>query len=231
MTGYRELREAVLAGNLALPAHGLVVLTTGNASQIDREQGVLGIKPSGVSYDAMTAEDIVILDLEGAVVAGDRAPSSDTPTHLELYRRFDEIGGIVHTHSTWATVWAQAQRDIPLYGTTHADLSAEPIPVTRALTEAEIQERYEAATGQALVEAIAGLGPAQIPAALARGHAPFIWGPTLAKAVENAIRLEEVAQLAFLTATLVPSAAPLDAAVRDKHRERRHGMSAYPPQR
>ena len=231
MTAYRELREAVLEGNLALPAHGLVVLTTGNASQIDRDQGVWGIKPSGVSYETMTADDIVILDLDGAIVDGDRAPSSDTPTHLELYRRFDEIGAIVHTHSTWATAWAQAQREIPLYGTTHADLCSEPIPVTRALTAEEIAEDYEAATGQVLIEAIADLGPSRMPAALVRGHAPFIWGPTVAKAVENAVRLEEVAHLAFLTATLDPSAPRLDAAVRDKHYERKHGASRHGSQR
>lgn len=227
MTAYRELREAVLAGNLALPASGLVVLTTGNASQIDRDQGVWGIKPSGVSYDEMTADDIVILDMEGAIVEGERAPSSDTPTHLELYRRFEEIGAIVHTHSTWATAWAQAQREIPLYGTTHADLCSDPIPVTRALTAEEIADDYEAATGQVLIEAIAELGPSRMPAALVRGHAPFIWGPSVAKAVENAIRLEEVAHLAFLTVTLEPSTPRLDAAVRDKHHERRHGRSPH----
>lgn len=231
MTAYRELREAVLEGNLALPAHRLVVLTTGNASQIDRDQGVWGIKPSGVSYETMTADDIVILDLDGAIVEGDRVPSSDTPTHLELYRRFDEIGAIVHTHSTWATAWAQAQREIPLYGTTHADLCSEAIPVTRALRAEEIAEDYEAATGQVLIEAIADLGPSRMPAALVRSHAPFIWGPTVARAVENAVRLEEVAHLAFLTATLDPSAPPLDGAVRDKHYERKHGASRHGSQR
>jgi L-ribulose-5-phosphate 4-epimerase len=227
MTAFRELREAVLEGNLALPAHGLVKLTSGNASQIDREQGVFAIKPSGVSYKALRAEDIVIVDLDGEIVEGERGPSTDTPTHLELYRRFDEIGGIVHTHSTWATAWAQAQRDIPLYGTTHADLCAEPIPVTRALREDEISEGYERNTGTVLIEAIADLGPSKLPCALVRGHAPFTWGPTVAKAVETAVMLEEVAQMAFLTATLEPGAPSLDAALRSRHYERKHGPDAY----
>jgi L-ribulose-5-phosphate 4-epimerase len=227
MTAFRELRDAVLDANLALPAHGLVTLTWGNASQVDRERGVIGIKPSGVSYAEMTADDIVILDLDGAIVEDERGPSTDTPTHLALYRRFEEIGGIVHTHSTWATVWAQAQREIPLYGTTHADLCAAPIPVTRALTEQEVREAYEHATGQVLIEAIAELGPAQLPAALVRGHAPFTWGSSAAHAVENAVTLEQVARMAFLTATLEPSAPPLDAVVRDKHFARKHGPDAY----
>ncbi|HWD70120.1 MAG TPA: L-ribulose-5-phosphate 4-epimerase AraD [Solirubrobacteraceae bacterium] len=230
MTAFRELREAVLEGNLALPAHGLVTLTWGNASQIDRDRGVFAIKPSGVSYEAMTAADIVIVDLDGELVEGER-PSTDTPTHLELYRRYDEIGGIVHTHSTWATVWAQAQREIPLYGTTHADLCAAPIPLTRALTEDEISEGYERNTGAVLIEAISELGPERLPCALVRGHAPFTWGPSLAKAVEVSVTLEEVARMAFLTATLEPAAPALDAAVRNKHYERKHGPNAYYGQR
>jgi L-ribulose-5-phosphate 4-epimerase len=231
MTAFRELREAVLEGNLALPAHGLVTLTWGNASQIDRDRGVFAIKPSGVSYEAMTADDIVIVDLEGEIVEGERGPSTDTPTHLALYRHFEGIGGIVHTHSTWATVWAQAQRAIPLYGTTHADLCAEPIPVTRALTEEEIAEGYEHNTGTVLIEAISDSGPDRMPCALVRGHAPFTWGPTLAKAVEVSVTLEEVARMAFLTATLEPSAPALAAAVRNKHYERKHGPNAYYGQR
>ncbi|MGH2836468.1 MAG: L-ribulose-5-phosphate 4-epimerase AraD [Solirubrobacteraceae bacterium] len=231
MTAFPDLREAVLEGNLALPGHGLVTLTWGNASQIDRAAGVFAIKPSGVSYEALTAEDIVIVDLDGTVVEGERGPSTDTPTHLELYRRFEEIGGIVHTHSTWATVWAQAQREIPLYGTTHADLCAEPIPVTRALTEEEISAGYERNTGAVLIETIAEFGAGKLPCALVRGHAPFTWGPTLAKAVEVSVTLEEVARMAFLTATLEPSAPSLDAAVRNKHYERKHGPNAYYGQR
>jgi L-ribulose-5-phosphate 4-epimerase len=221
----------VLEGNLALPAHGLVTLTWGNASQIDRDRGVIAIKPSGVSYEAMTSEDIVIVDLDGEIVEGERGPSTDTPTHLELYRRFDAIGGIVHTHSTYATVWAQAQREIPLYGTTHADLCAAPIPVTRALTEDEISEGYEHSTATVLIEAVEALGADRMPCALIRGHAPFTWGPTLAKAVEVSVTLEEVARMAFLTATLNPAAPSLDATVRTKHYERKHGPNAYYGQR
>lgn len=231
MTAFRELREAVLEGNLALPAHGLVTLTWGNASQIDRDRGVFAIKPSGVSYEAMSADDIVIVDLDGEVVEGERGPSTDTPTHLELYRQYEEIGGIVHTHSTWATVWAQAQREIPLYGTTHADLCAAPIPLTRALTEDEVSEGYERNTGTVLIEAISELGPEKLPCALVRGHAPFTWGASLAKAVEVSVVLEEVARMAFLTATLNPSAPALDVAVRDKHYDRKHGPGAYYGQR
>src|SRR5579875_1596772 len=231
MSDFKALREAVLAGNLSLPAYGLVTLSWGNASQVDRERGVFAIKPSGVAYETMTAEDVVIVDLDGDVVEGERVPSTDMPTHLELYRRFDEIGGIVHTHSAWATVWAQAQREIPLYGTTHADLCAEPIPLTRALTPEEIAAGYERNTGTVLIEAIADRGPSHIPGALVRGHAPFTWGETLQKAVENAVTLEEVAHMAFLTATLQPSAPPLDAAVRNKHYERKHGPNAYYGQR
>lgn len=222
-----ELVEEVLAANCALPAHGLAPLTWGNASGIDREQGLVAIKPSGVSYDTLTAEDIVVLDLDGNVVAGERRPSTDTPTHLVLYRAFQEIGGVVHTHSTWSVAWAQAQREIPVLGTTHADLSAFPIPLTRALTDDEIADDYEGATGTVLVETIAERGPSELPCALVRGHAPFCWGPTPAKAVEAAITLEEVARMALLTSLLEPGAEPLQAAVRDKHHERKHGPRAY----
>ena len=169
----------------------------------------------------------MVLDLEGNVVAGERRPSTDTPTHLVLYRAFEEIGGVVHTHSRWSVAWAQAQREIPLLGTTHADLCAHPIPLTRALTDEEIATDYEGATGAVLVETIAERGPAELPCALARGHAPFCWGATPSKAVEVAITLEEVARMALLTMLLDPAAAPLDAAVRDKHFERKHGPQAY----
>jgi L-ribulose-5-phosphate 4-epimerase len=227
MASFADLRLAVLEANLALPANGLVTLTWGNASAIDREQGVVAIKPSGVAYDDLTADDIVIVDLNGETVDGTRNPSTDTPTHLALYKEFEEIGGVVHTHSTWATAWAQAQREIPVYGTTHADLCAVPIPVTRALTTDEIDTGYELHTGTVLIETICALGPLQLPCALVRGHAPFAWGTTVGKAVENAITLDEVARMAYLTATLSPDAPPLDAAVRQKHNERKHGPHAY----
>lgn len=231
MTEYLELRESVLAANLALPAHGLIALTWGNVSEVDRDLGVVAIKPSGVSYDDLTAADVVVLDLDGNVVDGEHSPSTDTPTHIALYQAFEEIGAVVHTHSTWATVFAQAQREIPLYGTTHADLCAEPIPVTRSLTADEIEAGYELHTGTVLIEEIAKLGPERLPCALVRGHAPFIWGPTAAKALENAVALEQVAQMAFLTAMLEPAAPLLDAAVRQKHYDRKHGPNAYYGQR
>ena len=222
-----ELVDEVLAANCALPAHGLAPLTWGNASGIDRERGLVAIKPSGVAYDSLTAEDIVVLDLDGNVVSGTRKPSIDTPTHLVLYRAFDEIGGIVHTHSSWSVAWAQAQREIPLLGTTHADLCAVPIPLTRPLTEEEIAEDYEGATGTVLVEVISERGPSELPCALVRGHAPFCWADSPAKAVEVAVTLEEVARMALLTTVLSPAARPLQDAVRDKHFERKHGAGAY----
>lgn len=226
-----ELRERVLAANLALVEHGLVRLTWGNVSGIDRESGLVAIKASGVAYHEMNTEDVVLVDLDGGeVVHGERRPSTDTPTHLALYREFDAIGGVVHTHSTWATAWAQAGREIPVLGTTHADLTAEPIPVTRALTAEEIEDDYEGATGTVLVEALAGREN-ELPCALVRGHAPFCWGRDPAAAVLNAVTLEEVARLALLTVALDPEAGPLHAALRAKHFERKHGPSAYYGQR
>jgi L-ribulose-5-phosphate 4-epimerase len=222
-----DLRQEVLAANLALPRHGLVVLTSGNASGIDRDRGLVAIKPSGVSYDAMTAEDLVVVDLDGNVVEGERRPSTDTPTHLALYRAFEDIGGIVHTHSTWATSWAQAQREISVLGTTHADFSAHSVPVTRPLTEAEIDADYEAATGEVIIETVGELGPLEIPAVLVRGHAPFCWAQTPAKAVEAAVTLEQVAQLAALTTQLESDVVALDELLRNKHHRRKHGPQAY----
>lgn len=222
-----DLRHSVLEANLALPAHGLVTLTWGNVSGIDRDRGLVAIKPSGVPYQGMTDADLVVLDLDGNQVEGAGRPSTDTPTHLALYRAFDGIGGIVHTHSTWATAWAQAEREIPILGTTHADLCADPIPLTRALTAEEVATDYEGATGQVIIEALGDRGTAEIPAALVRGHGPFCWAADPAAAVETAITLEEVAHLAFLTVALEPGAGPLSAAVREKHFERKHGLRAY----
>jgi L-ribulose-5-phosphate 4-epimerase len=227
----QQLREDVLAANLALPAHGLVTLTWGNVSGVDRERGVLAIKASGVDYDQMTAADVVLVDLtSGEVTDGERRPSTDTPTHRALYNAFDSIGGIVHTHSTWATAWAQAEREIPLLGTTHADLMADPVPVTRALTREEVDRDYEGETGTILIELI-GDRVDELPGALVRGHGPFCWGPDPAAAVEQAVTLEEVARLALLTKLVNPDAGPLDDVLRDKHHERKHGPNAYYGQR
>jgi L-ribulose-5-phosphate 4-epimerase len=222
-----RLVAEVLAANCALPAHGLAPLTWGNASGIDRERGLVAIKPSGVPYDSLTAQDIVVLDLAGNQIVGERRPSTDTPTHLVLYRACDEIGGIVHTHSPWGVAWAQAQREIPLLGTTHADLCAYPIPLTRPLRDEEVAEDYEGATGTVLVEVISQHGPSQLPCALVRGHAPFCWAANATQAVEVAVTLEEVARMATLTTLLAPDAPPLQPAVRDKHFERKHGPGAY----
>ena len=222
-----DLREAVLAANLALPQHGLVTLTWGNVSGVNRDAGVVAIKASGVAYDAMTAQDIVLVGLDsGEVLEGGRRPSTDTPTHLALYRAAASLGGIVHTHSPWATAWAQSERAIPVLGTTHADLSAEAIPLTRQLTPEEVASDYEAATGAVLIETVDGRFDA-IPAALVRGHGPFAWGASPAAAVQAAVTLEAVAELAVLTVTLNPEAGPLARHVRDKHFDRKHGPGAY----
>jgi L-ribulose-5-phosphate 4-epimerase len=222
-----QLRETVLATNRALPASGLVTLTWGNASGIDRGLGLVAIKASGVDYAAMTEADVVVLDLRGNVVSGTRRPSTDTSTHLALYRAFPAIGGVVHTHSSWATAWAQAEREIPLLGTTHADLSPHPIPLTRPLTAAEVQDDYEGATGLALIEAITAHGPDELPCALVRQHGPFCWGRDAATALAGAIMLEQVAQLAALTAMIEPRLTALDPGLRHKHYERKHGPRAY----
>jgi L-ribulose-5-phosphate 4-epimerase len=222
-----DVVHEVLAANRALAENGLAPLTWGNASGIDRERGLVAIKPSGVAYAELTAEDIVVLDLDGNVRTSNRRPSTDTPTHLVLYRAFEEIGGIVHTHSTWSVAWAQAQREIPLLGTTHADLCAYPIPLTRPLTDTEVETDYERATGTVLVETIAPRGPSELPCALVRGHAPFCWAASPAAAVDVAVTLEQVARMALLTTLLDPAAEPLQEAVRDKHHDRKHGPRAY----
>ena len=229
-----HLAEDVLEANRALATHGLAPLTWGNASGIDRDEGLVVIKPSGVAYDEMTEADMVVVDLDGNVIAGPhppRRPSTDTPTHVALYRAFDEIGGVVHTHSTWGVAWAQAQREIPLLGTTHADLCAFPIPVTRALTEEEIASDYEGSTGTTLVELISERGPLELPCALVRGHAPFCWAETPGAAVDVAVTLEQVARMTLLTKLLEPDAPALQSALRDKHYERKHGPQAYYGQR
>ncbi len=226
-----ELRHQVLEANLALPAAGLVILTSGNASGIDHDSRLVVIKPSGVPYDELSADDLVVVDIDGRVVEGERRPSTDTPTHLAIYRQFPQLGGIVHAHSPWASAWAQAERDIPVLGTTHADFSPHPVPVTRTLGEAEIAEDYELATGVVLAEAVGDRGPDEVPAALVRGHAPFCWGKDAIAALENAMILEQVAQIALLTTVLAPGAGPLPDAILSKHFGRKHGPSAYYGQR
>lgn len=227
---HRELKQRVLQANLDLVKSGLVVLTWGNVSGADRDHGVMAIKPSGVAYDRLTDADMVVLEIEsGRVVEGQNRPSSDTPTHLHLYRRFDGVGGIAHTHSTFGTVFAQARREIPCLGTTHADNFYGAIPCTRELTPAEIERDYELNTGKVIVErfGIAGIDPLQVPGVLVASHAPFAWGPTVEKAVENAIVLEFAAQMALHTLALNPSTPPIAKALLDKHFLRKHGPGAY----
>lgn len=239
MAHLEQLRHEVLAANLALPAHGLVKLTWGNASGVDRDRGLMAIKASGVDYAHMTAADVVLIELETGEVVTDpavtdpahqRNPSTDTPTHRALYNAFDGIGGIVHTHSTWATAWAQAEQEIPLLGTTHADLMAESVPLTRPLTAEEVERDYEGETASVLIELV-GDRAGEIPAALVRGHAPFCWAASPAKAVEIAVTLEEVARLALLTRMANPAGGPLAGVLRDKHHQRKHGPNAYYGQR
>ena len=228
-----ELKESVLQANLELPRRGLVVYTWGNVSGVDRERGLMVIKPSGVSYENMKASDMVVVSLEtGEKVEGALNPSSDTPTHVVLYREFPEAGGIVHTHSRWATTLAQAGRDLPPLGTTHADHFYGAVPCTRAMRREEIEGvpgHYEWETGHVIVEAFRerGIDPASVPAALVRSHGPFTWGKTPAKAVENAVVLEELAFMAWHDLALDPDIPDMPRALLDKHYLRKHGASAY----
>jgi L-ribulose-5-phosphate 4-epimerase len=225
-----ELREQVLQANLTLVKSGLVTLSWGNASGVDRVAGVMVIKPSGVPYDRLRSEDLVVVSIEdGRVVAGDLRPSSDTPTHLHLYRAFPEIGGVVHTHSRWATSWAQAGRSIPPYGTTHADHFHGPVPVTRPLLRDEVEGRYEAETGEVILETITslGLGPVEMPGILVASHGPFTWGHDAPDAAANAVALEAVAAMASETIRLNPAAEPVPGYLIDRHYLRKHGPSAY----
>lgn len=226
-----ELRQQVLDANLELVRRGLVLYTWGNASGIDREQGVIAIKPSGVPYDNMTAADIVLVDLDGKRVDGTLKPSSDLDTHLVLYRAFPPIGGIVHTHARTATAWAQACREIPCLGTTHADYFHGPVPVTEHLTATEIHNDYEGATGRAIVEAFAELDPVAVPGVLVAGHAPFTWGKDAAQAAYHAVVLEELARIAMETLAINPHVNPLPKAQLDKHYSRKHGKNATYGQR
>lgn len=225
-----ELRQAVYASNMELPKRGLVTYTWGNVSGIDRAKGLVVIKPSGVEYDDLTPEMLPVVDLEtGKTVEGDLNPSSDTKTHLELYKAFPALGGIVHTHSTFAVAWAQAGRDIPCCGTTHADYFYGPVPCARHLSQEEIDEDYEKNTGLIIVETFRtrGLDPAAVPAVICRSHGPFAWGKDPAQAVYHAAVLEEVAKMALYTRLLDPIAPPAPQHYQDKHYRRKHGPDAY----
>ena len=221
------LREEVLEANLELVRRGLVLYTFGNASGIDRAEGLVAIKPSGVPYEHMKPSDIVVVDLAGKIVAGSLKPSSDLATHLILYRAFPETGGVVHTHSRNATVWAQASREIPCLGTTHADYFYGPIPVTEPLAVSEIEEAYEVNTGHAIVRRFRDIEPLSMPAVLVAGHAPFTWGRSVAEAAHHAVVLEEVAQTALHTLAVNPGVAPISQSLLDKHFFRKHGRNAY----
>jgi len=223
-----QLKEQVFQANLLLPKHGLVVFTWGNVSGIDREQGLVVIKPSGVSYDIMKADDMVVVELgTGKVVEGSLKPSSDTPTHLELYKAFPNIGGIVHTHSRWATSFAQAGRGIMALGTTHGDYFYGEIPCTRKMTKAEIEGEYEKETGTVIIETFKDKDPDAVPAVLVHSHGPFTWGTDPMDAVHNAVVLEEVAFMNFHTMLLEPSIPPMQQELLDKHYLRKHGANAY----
>ncbi len=225
----KELRQAVYMANMELPRRGLVTYTWGNVSGIDRERGLVVIKPSGVEYDDLTPEQLVVLNLRGEVVEGTLNPSSDTRTHLELYKAFPALGGIVHTHSPYAVGWAQAGEDIPAYGTTHADYFYGPIPCARHLTQEELDEDYEKNTGKVIVDTFRArdIDPVHVPGVICFSHGPFTWGKDPAQAVYHAVVLEEVAKMALLTRMVRPDAAPAPQHVLDKHFMRKHGPNAY----
>jgi L-ribulose-5-phosphate 4-epimerase len=222
-----DLKTAVWQANMELPARGLVTYTWGNVSGIDREKGLVVIKPSGVSYEDMKAEHMVVIDLAGNRIEGDLNPSSDTATHLILYKNFLTIGGIVHTHSPWATAWAQAGMAIPALGTTHADYFFGDIPCTRKLSEQEIKGEYETETGNVIVETFLGGNPGHMPGVLVNNHGPFTWGKDAKEAVHNAVVLEEVAKVAFNTRVLNPKQGAIDTCLLEKHFLRKHGKGAY----
>ena len=224
-----QLKQAVYEANMELPRRGLVTYTWGNVSGIDRERGLVVIKPSGVEYEDLKPEDLVVLNLDGEVVEGDLNPSSDTKTHIELYKAFPELGGVVHTHSPHAVAWAQAGSDIPCYGTTHADYFYGPIPCARSLTPAEVDEDYERNTGKVIIETFheRNLNPVHVPAVICRNHGPFTWGKNAAQAVYHAVVLEEVAKMAMYTRQINGQVEAAPQHVQDKHFLRKHGPNAY----
>lgn len=224
-----QLKQQVYEANMELPRRGLITYTWGNVSGIDRERGYFVIKPSGVDYDVLSPDDMVVMDLNGNKIEGRYKPSSDTPTHAELYRKYGDIGGVVHTHSPEAVAWAQAGRDIPLYGTTHADYFFGPIPCTRSLTPEEIEGAYEKNTGLVIIETFEkrGICPAYTPAVLCANHGPFTWGRNASEAVHNAVVLEEVARMARNTEQINPQVLPAPDCIKEKHFYRKHGANAY----
>ena len=222
-----QLKEKVLKANLMLPKYGLVTFTWGNVSEIDRESGLIVIKPSGVEYDDMKPEDMVVVNLEGNVVEGKLNPSSDTPTHIELYKAFESIGGIIHTHSTYAASWAQAGRDIPAYGTTHADYFYGNIPCTRPLTEEEVMNDYEKNTGLVIADKFKNIDPVAVPGVIVSKHGPFAWGKDCMQAVHNAVVMEQVAKMALLSERINPEIQKIDGYLLYKHYMRKHGPNAY----
>ncbi len=224
---YTELKREVFEANMELNRRNLVVYTWGNVSQIDRAKGVIAIKPSGVAYEVMTPDDIVIVDLENQIVEGKMRPSSDTKTHTHLYRHFESIGGVTHTHSTYATAWAQTQQAIPCYGTTHADYAYGEIPCTAVMTDEQIERDYEEETGVQITDCFKDRSPKEVPMVIVAGHAPFTWGKNGADAVYHAVILEEIARMAYLTKTLQPNTAALKQGIVDKHYLRKHGKNAY----
>ena len=224
---HEELRKAVCDANRQLKQLNLVIYSWGNVSAIDRSAGIVAIKPSGVAYDDLTPEKIVLLDLDGGILEGSLKPSSDTPTHLELYKNFQAVGGICHTHSPSATAWAQACREIPCFGTTHADYFYGPVPVTDVLTRDEIENDYELNTGRVIVRRFADIDPMRVPAVLVANHGPFTWGRTAAEAVDSTVVLEQTATMALGTITINPKQEQIDKALLDKHYLRKHGKNAY----
>ena len=222
-----QLKEQVYRANMQLPEYGLVTFTWGNVSGIDREKGLFVIKPSGVKYEDLKPEDMVVMDLNGNKVEGEMNPSTDTDTHLELYKAFPEVGGVVHTHSTYAVAWAQAGKDIPCYGTTHADYFYGDIPCARNLTPEEIEEAYEKYTGAAIIEAFKDRNPMYVPGVICKNHGPFSWGKDCFEAVYHAVVLEKVAEMAILTRQVDPGVDRAPQTIQDKHFMRKHGPNAY----